>query len=295
MTTRKFSLLLWLSILVASCAIGQTTDKRDAILWEITGNGLSSPSYLLGTCHVLPYTYTDSIPGYKEAYASVGQVVIEHDISTDPTTFATADMMALFDMPSDTTYATLFTPEELTELNNMLQVYGMPKAEDLSLRPAFLEMSLGLVRETTGLQGQPTMDMDVIIHGRADQKKTAFLETPEAAKEVLKYLLTKDLNLQAQSLLKTLRELQDGTIAAQGLIQNYKAQKLEQILQDSNFTAQDRDMMLDRRNAKWLEQIPALIADTPTLIAVGAGHLCGEKGLVQGLRARGYKLRPLSL
>ena len=139
------------------------------------------------------------------------------------------------------------------------------------------------------------MDMDVIIHGRADQKKTAFLETPEAAKEVLKYLLTKDLNLQAQSLLKTLRELQDGTIAAQGLIQNYKAQKLEQILQDSNFTAQDRDMMLDRRNAKWLEQIPALMAETPTLIAVGAGHLCGEKGLVQGLRARGYKLRPLSL
>lgn len=295
MTTRKFSLLLWLSILVASCAIGQTTDKRDAILWEITGNGLSSPSYLLGTCHVLPYTYTDSIPGYKEAYASVGQVVIEHDISTDPTTFATADMMALFDMPSDTTYATLFTPEELTELNNMLQVYGMPKAEDLSLRPAFLEMSLGLVRETTGLQGQPTMDMDVIIHGRADQKKTAFLETPEAAKEVLKYLLTKDLNLQAQSLLKTLRELQDGTIAAQGLIQNYKAQKLELILQDENFTAQDRDVTIDRRNAKWLEQIPALMAETPTLIAVGAGHLCGEKGLVQGLRARGYKLRPLSL
>lgn len=295
MTTRKFSLLLWLSVLVASCAIGQTTDKRDAILWEITGNGLSSPSYLLGTCHVLPYSYTDSIPGYKEAYASVGQVVIEHDISTDPTTFATADMMALFDMPSDTTYATLFTPEELTELNNMLQVYGMPKAEDLSLRPAFLEMSLGLVRETTGLQGQPTMDMDVIIHGRADQKKTAFLETPEAAKEVLKYLLTKDLNLQAQSLLKTLRELQDGTIAAQGLIQNYKAQKLELILQDENFTAQDRDVTIDRRNAKWLEQIPALMAETPTLIAVGAGHLCGETGLVQGLRARGYKLRPLSL
>lgn len=295
MTTRKFSLLLWLSIFVASCAIGQTTDKRDAILWEITGNGLSSPSYLLGTCHVVPYTYTDSIPGYKEAYASVGQVVIEHDISAGAEIFATADMQAILLMPSDTTYAMLFTPEELTELNNVLQGYGMPQAEQLALRPAFLEMSLAMVQEAMRLQGQAPMDMDVINHGRADGKKAVFLETLDDAKQVLKYLFAKDLNMQAQSLLRTLRQLRDGVNPALEIIQNYKVQELELILQDENFTAQDRDVTVDRRNAKWLEQIPALIADTPTLIAVGAGHLCGEKGLVQGLRARGYKLRPLSL
>ena len=44
-----------------------------------------------------------------------------------------------------------------------------------------------------------------------------------------------------------------------------------------------------------MEKIPALLSAKPTLIAVGAGHLIGEKGLVQELRARGYKLRALSL
>ena len=86
MKKTRQTILFWFFLLVGSCVFAQEVGKRDALLWEISGNGLTEPSYLLGTCHIVPYTYTDSIPGYKDAYVSVRQVIIEHDVRPESLT-----------------------------------------------------------------------------------------------------------------------------------------------------------------------------------------------------------------
>ncbi len=58
---------LLLSILVAS--IG-TFVSNAQLLWEVTGNGLSKPSYLFGTHHIAPVSVMDSVPGFASALAS---------------------------------------------------------------------------------------------------------------------------------------------------------------------------------------------------------------------------------
>lgn len=35
------------------------------LLWKISGNGLSKPSYIIGTYHLAPASFADSIPGLK--------------------------------------------------------------------------------------------------------------------------------------------------------------------------------------------------------------------------------------
>ena len=37
------------------------------LLWKISGNGLSKPSYIIGTYHLAPASFADSIPGLKKA------------------------------------------------------------------------------------------------------------------------------------------------------------------------------------------------------------------------------------
>ena len=54
------------------------------LLWKISGNGLQKPSYIIGTYHLAPVSFTDSIKGLKEAMASTEQVYGE---------IVTADMM----------------------------------------------------------------------------------------------------------------------------------------------------------------------------------------------------------
>lgn len=112
----------------------------------------------------------------------------------------------------------------------------------------------------------------------------------------MQYLLfSKGLKEQAKDLLKTIRDIQKEQNPLAKLVRDYKAQQIEAVFEGQYMTPQDMERLVHRRNARWMEKIPALLSAKPTLIAVGAGHLIGEKGLVQELRTRGYKLRALSL
>ena len=53
--------------------------------------------------------------------------------------------------------------------------------------------------------------------------------------------------------------------------------------------------MVAGRNRKWIPVIESNIQDCPCLIAVGAGHLPGEEGLINLLREEGYTLKPVDI
>ena len=55
-------------------------------------------------------------------------------------------------------------------------------------------------------------------------------------------------------------------------------------------TPEEDAEILDKRNADWLTKMPAIMAQKPTLFAVGAGHLPGPKGVLNLLRQAGYKV-----
>ena len=53
-------------------------------------------------------------------------------------------------------------------------------------------------------------------------------------------------------------------------------------------TPEENDKLIYNRNADWVQKIPAIIADKSTLFVVGAGHLPGERGVLNLLREAGY-------
>lgn len=53
------------------------------------------------------------------------------------------------------------------------------------------------------------------------------------------------------------------------------------------------DIAVNERNRDWIPVIEDMIASQPTFIAVGAGHLGGEQGLIYLLRKQGYSLLPV--
>ena len=57
--------LLLLLLMIATGSLYAQTEayKSDSVLWKILGKDLSEPSYLLGTLHLKPGEYFDSIPG----------------------------------------------------------------------------------------------------------------------------------------------------------------------------------------------------------------------------------------
>jgi uncharacterized protein YbaP (TraB family) len=50
---------------------------------------------------------------------------------------------------------------------------------------------------------------------------------------------------------------------------------------------------LYNRNANWVKQLEELMPESSLVVAVGAGHLVGQKGLINMLRKLGYTVEPI--
>lgn len=43
----------------------------------------------------------------------------------------------------------------------------------------------------------------------------------------------------------------------------------------------------------WIEKMPSIMKETPTLFVVGAGHLPGTNGVLKLLKEKGYTVEPM--
>ncbi len=62
---------------------------------------------------------------------------------------------------------------------------------------------------------------------------------------------------------------------------------------NENFKLKQK-LTIDGRNAYWMQQIPSLIQNKSSFIAVGAGHLGGKKGVIHQLRQLGYTVERIN-
>ena len=53
------------------------------------------------------------------------------------------------------------------------------------------------------------------------------------------------------------------------------------------------DLLLYGRNRRWADSLTSLMREKSLLIAVGAGHLPGDQGVINLLRKKGYVLTPV--
>jgi uncharacterized protein YbaP (TraB family) len=81
------------------------------------------------------------------------------------------------------------------------------------------------------------------------------------------------------------------------LMQAYKDQdlsKLEELTKTTDMgIANFTDILLYNRNKNWVEKLKTIMPGSPVVVAVGAGHLPGDKGVINLLRKAGYTVKPV--
>jgi hypothetical protein len=69
---------------------------------------------------------------------------------------------------------------------------------------------------------------------------------------------------------------------------------LEKSIKESEFSnGENEGILLTKRNKNWVQQLNAIMKKESVFVAVGAGHLPGEEGLISLLRNEGYTIKPL--
>jgi uncharacterized protein YbaP (TraB family) len=102
---------------------------------------------------------------------------------------------------------------------------------------------------------------------------------------------------QAKELLKNIDSFSVYKKEFDDMLSSYKDQRLDSMqtmLSQSEFGAGEyEDLLLNDRNKNWVAQLNTIMKKESVFVAVGAGHLIGEMGLINLLRKAGYKVEPL--
>lgn len=289
MVTRSKKLLVSGLLLAGSLtAIAQAPDN--ALLYEVSGNGLMKPSYLYGTFHLVCPTDLTITDAMKKAVGDAQQVYLEIDMD-DPALMT--GMMKSMLMTDGKTVKDLLKPDDYTLLDNYLkQKMNMNLAQVGTMKPIGL-MSLMYM---TVLPCQPaSYDMTFAQMASKDQKEVLGLETIDAQLAALDKI---PLEEQLKGLVDMARKPDEAKKEFNDLLTAYKAKdiaKLMQMMKTSQFSggdfAQYEDALLGERNANWIPVIEKAASRKPTFFAFGAGHLGTDKGVVSLLRKKGYTVK----
>lgn len=295
----RYSLLIALFCACFSLSsFGQEVGRnQESLLWEITKDGIDAPSYLFGTFHLLNDGFLQSWPGVGRAFSTCEALVVETVIdSSEIALVMNASLM------EDTMLTDLF---DSTQYKLVSQVFeestGMPLAFFNDRKPIFVGVMLTLYKNQELLSNQEPYEgipMDVYFAQEATDA-SLFLFSLESMQEQadLLYRQTSNSN-QAKDLLALIEDQEvanDLTIQLLEAYQENDLLRLEELNKLDFDNWGNMDHLLDDRNKKWLARIPEVIESQPTFIAVGALHLVGEKGLISGLEAAGFTLRPISV
>lgn len=268
--------------------------RVDALLWKIEGNSLKAPSYLFGTIHLICESDVVMSKATRRAFAQSKQLAMEIDMEKTQEN----DLMSLLDkgamMRGDTTLEMLLDTSDMALIANFFQdSLGIPFMPPMNrIKPTFLSTML--------LQGeqdceQTSYEEEFVRLARQQKKPTLGIETVEEQLALFDYLTYKQ---QADMLVSDLKSnmnpaAQDNALPK--VTELYKQGKITELLDllRSEEAENFEEVLLNKRNRAWIPILERTMRQKPTFIAVGAGHLAGEQGVINLLRKRGYKLTPM--
>lgn len=282
---QKFALSLIITCITTLCF---AQDK--SLLWEISGNGLSKPSYLYGTIHLIcpaDFTITDPI---KNAFSSTEQVYLELDMD-DPQMMA--NMQKIMVNTSGKSLKELLKPDDYTLLNDYYKSKLGIGLEQLNrMKP----LALLSMQYMTLLNCQPqSYDLTFAQMAGKEKKEVLGLESIDDQMSAFDKIPAEK---QVEQLVEMVRKKDEAVKEFNQMITFYKAQDLEglqKLMDTSQFSEIDgfEELLLVNRNAAWIPTIETAIKAKPTFIAVGAAHLAGDKGVISLLRKKGYTVKAM--
>ena len=196
--------------------------------------------------------------------------------------------------PADTSLEAHVSPETWQGVKNWSQKRGLGASEFSRFRPWFVSLIITATEYAT-LGAKPDMGVDQHFEERArrDRKPAIGLETVEFQLQLFAQLTA---DQQSDMLEQTLGEISTLPQEYDKMIEAWKHGRLED-LHDMLFREAAKfpelmDLFLTSRNLSWIDRLDGLLKrGEKAMILVGTGHFAAEKGLIQLLKDRGYRVR----
>jgi uncharacterized protein YbaP (TraB family) len=291
--------LILSAVLIFTCTFifSQTiTDK--SLLWKVFGNGASDTSYLYGTIHMIEKKDFKITPQIKRTFKRANTLVMEVNLEMDDQTkkviakqimFPNRKIIKDYLSSSDYQYFHSYMIDTLKIMPLKVTIYE-------KMTPFFLQAII--LKE----QMNKVVSYEEKYGKMAKKKEKLFVETIQ---EQLNIVAGDSLDIQAEKLIKDIRAgKMNATSEFKKMTDLYVQQDLQglynyivqSMLESEETPEKSKEMtakMLVNRNKNWIPKLENWMKKKSLFIAVGAGHLAGDEGVINLLKRQGYTVEPV--
>ena len=263
---------------------------KQNLLWEISSPLTKEKSYLFGTIHLIEKEFFQFPDFLKDKINQSTNIIFETPYPNS------TNIRSLMLIPNNENIFSYLNENEKNKIliwsaenlkmdeNEFLENYG-------NFKPFVLFQT---ITQLPFLDKSVSYEQEIYKIVKNSSKKIEGLETVEEQIELLDKI---PLEIQKRQLFFAI----DSTIMNQKILREmqlaYKQQDLQKIEHWIDIESKRSDFSIDdfifKRNKKWLTKIVSKINTNSTFIAVGAGHLSGEEGLINLLKKEGFKLKSI--
>jgi uncharacterized protein len=283
---KLFLISLIFSSLYFTQIYGQKEEK--SLLYEISSNGLTQPSYIYGTIHIICKDDFVMTEATKQKFSATQQVYLELDMD-DPKMMP--EMMKSMYMTDGSTLKTLLSEADYQKVSQFFKDSLKTNIGTMDKMKPFILSSMTIPK----LIACPSQSYEetFVKMAKNENKEVLGLETVQEQFGALdKMGMKKQADLM---LVKMIENWNEGKQELKQLITDYKNQDVEALYADmadsKTMDAEFEGDLLANRNQNWIPKIQKITKEKPTFFAVGAGHLGGKKGVIALLRESGFTVK----
>jgi len=281
------SFLILMTFIAFISRVSSQVPKEKTLLWEISGKGITKPSWLFGTIHLMCSGELKMPKTVEEKFNTAGKLFLEIDMD-DPNMMK--DMLLGMQMKDSSTLENLMGSQFDSVSTIFQKTTGMP-LKMLNTAKPFLLISM---LYPSLLQCTPE-SWETIFQKMA-QEKGLEIEGLEKLEDQMSIFDKIPYKIQSDMFVKMLLNIDSSKQEFETMLKVYKNKDINQLNILSNKEedfGEYTDILLDNRNHNWIPVIGEQAKKMPTFFAFGAGHLGGEKGVINLLRKAGFKVKPV--
>lgn len=291
-----------ISIIASAAAMLFSSAASGQVLFKVEKQGSDKVSYVLGTHHFAPLSAVDSIPELPSIIRNADKVYGEIDMNSmgNPETIMAIQKQAM--APSDSTLSLLLTPAQIDSLTTTWTKYGNDENQLKMMipmvKPAVISTQLAAsmaARVLPSLNPMEGIDATMQTRAREAGKQVEGLETMEYQ---LGIIYGQPISEQLESLMNTVADEENEGRKAIELANAYTSHDIQKlydlIAEEEDNNPETLERILFHRNDNWVKILKAELPEKSLMVVVGAGHLPGERGILESLRKAGYTITPVN-